>query len=207
MNSIRRANLSLYPVTLVILFVSSLLFSGCTCIGTVGRVHMDDEPVKDVEASDVDLRAMTREMAVAIIELDLFSKHDGSIVIAFPTIRNRTQTTDFDSNNIKSMIRKLLISNSKGKIQFIDSELTNLIYSARDAKRSGKRTSSKRSDLPGVDYFLKGEAFSSRKISKGGKMSASHRYSFRLTDAETGVVVWENDYEFKKVGQRGMAYQ
>lgn len=182
-----------------------LVLSGC--VGTVSRVHKDDEPVKDIEASDVDLRAMSREMAVAIIELDIISKHEGSVIIAFPTINNRTLTVDFNSNNIQSMIRKQLIAHSNGKLQFLDMELSNLIYAERDAKRSGQKTSSKRADLPGADYFLKGEAHSSRKIAQDGTMSASHRYSFRLTDAETGIIAWEKEYEFKKYGRRGMVYR
>ena len=190
---------------LALLFVVAF---GTSCtVGTAGRVHKDDEPVKDIEASDVDLRAMAREMAVAIIELDMMSKHEGPVVIAFPTISNRTLTVDFDSNNLQSMIRKQLVAHSKGKIQFLDWQLSDLVYAERDAKRSGQRTSSKRADLPGADYFLKGEAYSSRKTAADGTMSGTHRYSFRLTDAETGIVVWERDYEFKKYGRRGTAYR
>ena len=186
---------------LVLLFVAGF---GTSCtVGTAGRVHKDDEPVKDIEASDVDLRAMAREMAVAIIELDIMSKHKGPVVIAFPTITNRTLTVDFDSNNLQSMIRKQLVAHSKGKVQFLDWQLSDLVYAERDSKRSGQRTSSKRADLPGADYFLKGEAYSMRKVASDGTMSGSHRYSFRLTDAETSIVVWEHDYEFKKSGRPG----
>lgn len=177
------------------------------CLGTVSRVHIDDEPVKDVEASDVDLRAMAREMAEHLLELEIVKQHPGAVKIAFLTFSNRTLTVDFDSNNLQSLIRTQIVSSSNGKILFLDRELSDAIYAERDAKRSGQRTSSKREDLPGADLFLKGEAYSMRKADTKGRISAYHRYSFRLTDTETGVVVWERAYEFKKHGRRGAVYR
>jgi len=188
------------------LLAAVLVFHQAGCTGTVSRAHKDDEPVKDIEASDVDLRAMAREMATAIIELDVVARHQGPVVIAFPTISNRTLTVDFDSANIQSMIRKQLIEHSQGKLQFLDMELSNLVLAERDRKRTGQATSTKQVDMPGADMFLKGEASTSRKVDKDGMMSAAHRYSFHLTDAETGTIIWEKDYEFKKYGQRGMVY-
>jgi hypothetical protein len=177
------------------------------CVGTVSRVHVDDEPITDVEASDVDIRAMAREMATAIIELPLIASAKEPVHIAFLTIENRTLTTDFDSYNLLSKIRQELIANAQGKAVFLDKESMNAIYAERDAKRAGQVTTPGHKDLPGVDCFLTGYAYSMRKPGKGGVMLASHRYSFRLTDAEDSHVIWEKDYEFKKLGQRGTAYR
>lgn len=183
----------------------TLLFSGC--VGTVSRVHIDDEPISDVEASDVDLRAMAREMATAIIELPMIASAKDPVSIAFLSIENRTLTTDFDSYNLLSKIRQELIAHSHGKLVFLDKQAINAIYAERDAKRAGQVTTKGHKDLPGVDCFLTGYAYSMRKPGRAGKILASHRYSFRLTDAETSQVVWEKDYEFKKLGQRGTAYR
>lgn len=186
---------------------ASVLVFCVGCVGTVSRVHIDDEPISDVEASDVDLRAMAREMATAIIELPMISNARSPVAIAFLNMENRTLTTDFDSYNLLSKIRKELIDNSQGKAVFLDKEAMNAIYAERDAKRAGQVTTKGHRDLPGVDYFLTGYAFSMRKPGANGQILASHRYSFRLTDAETSQVVWEKDYEFKKLGQRGTAYR
>jgi hypothetical protein len=177
------------------------------CVGTVGRVHVDDEPINDVEASDVDIRAMSREMATALIELPTIAGAKEPVHIAFLTIENRTLTTDFDSYNLLSKIRQDLIAHSEGKVVFLDKESINAIYAERDAKRAGQVTTKGHKDLPGVDYFLTGYAYSMRKSGTAGKMLAAHRYTFRLTDAEDSRVVWEKDYEFKKLGQRGTAYR
>lgn len=180
--------------------------AGCSGVGTVGRVDLGDEPVKDIEASDVDLRAMAREMATTIIELPAIRDTEGSVNIAFPTIKNRTTTIDFDSATIQSMIRKDLITHSNGKLAFLDREASDLILAERDAKRAGQRTSRDGKELPGADFFLVGYAFSQRKAD-GKQMSAYHRYSFRLVDAEDEVILWEDDYEFKKYGRPGISYQ
>ncbi|NIA15460.1 MAG: hypothetical protein GWP08_15460 [Nitrospiraceae bacterium] len=177
------------------------------CVGTASRVHIDDEPITDIEASDVDLRAMAMKMASAIIELPAIQKAEAPVHIAFLSIENRTLRTDFDSYNLLSKIRQHLITYSEGKLVFHDKKQKDAILAERDAKRSGSVTSKERKDLPGVDFFLTGYAYSIRKASSGGKMLGYHRYSFRLTDAETNTIVWENDYEFKKYGRRGMAYR
>lgn len=189
----------------VLIAVGLLICAGC--VGTVSRVHIDDEPISDVEASDVDIRAMSREMTTAIIELPIIANAKEPVSIAFLSIENRTLTTDFDSYNLLSKIRQELIAHSQGKATFMDKEAMNAIYAERDAKRAGQVTTKGHKDLPGVDYFLTGYAYSMRKPGANGQILASHRYSFRLTDAETSQVVWEKDYEFKKLGQRGTAYR
>jgi hypothetical protein len=205
MNRTRTSHLK-YAVRKWLLVALALLLGG-GCVGTVSRVHIDDEPITDVEASDVDIRAMAREMATAIIELPLIADAQEPVHIAFLNIENRTLTTDFDSYNLLSKIRQELIANSMGKAVFLDKQAMNAIYAERDAKRAGQVTTPGHKDLPGVDCFLTGYAYSMRKPGKGGIMMASHRYSFRLTDAEDSYIIWEKDYEFKKLGQRGTAYR
>ena len=179
----------------------------CGCQGTVSRVHIDDEGITDIEASDVDLRDMAQKMAASILELPAVAKSEKAMNVAFLNIENRTLTTDFDSYNILSKIRQHLIAYSHGKLQFLDKEKIDAILAERDGKRSGAVTTVKREDMPGVDYFLTGYAYSNRKTGDKGDVLAYHRYSFRLTDAETSLVIWEKDYEFKKQGRRGTAYQ
>jgi PBP1b-binding outer membrane lipoprotein LpoB len=182
-------------------------FAASGCVGTASRIHIDDEKVTDIEASDVDLRAMARKMAAAIIELPAIARSPDPVYIAFLNIENRTLTTDFDSYNLLSKIRQDLIKYSDGKLMFMDKKKLDAVLAERDAKRSGSVTSTRRENLQGLDYFLTGHAFSMRKAGRKGKMQGYHRYSFRLTDAETDIVVWEDDYEFKKYGRKGTAYR
>jgi len=180
---------------------------GCGSMGgTAGRVDIDDEPITGVGIDDVDVRDMSRQMASAILELPLINAAKGPANIAFINIENRTLDPNFDSYNLLSKIRQQLLVNSQGKLVFLDRETMDSIYAERDAKRAGQETSNEQKNLPGVDYFLTGYAFVSKTVGDHGEILAAHRYSFRLTDAETGAVLWEKDYEFKKLGQRGIAF-
>jgi len=175
------------------------LVAGCS-VGTASRIHVDDEAITDIEASDVDLRAMTQKMASSIIELPAIAGSPDPVHVGFLNIENRTLTTDFDSYNLLSKIRQHLIEYSEGKIVFLDQEKLEAVLAERDIRRSQER-------IPGIDYFLTGYAYSMRKADGKGTMQGYHRYSFRLTDAQRDTVVWEKDYEFKKQGRRGMAYR
>jgi hypothetical protein len=190
-------------------FIVTLTLYGAVggCAGTVSREHVDTETVVDVEASDVDLRAMSREMAADIIELPYIRDSPHAIRMGFQKIENRTDTVDFDSYNLLSKIRQELIGHSQGKIVFLDEKVLEEVLAARDAKRAGQVTFSERLDRPGVDLILTGYAYSQRKNGNDGLIEAYHRYTFRLTHAETDEVKWEKDYEFKKLGRRGSAYQ
>lgn len=195
----------IFRTTAVLLVVSVGVVTGC--VGTASRVHLADEPITDIRVSDVDLRAMARKMASAIIELPVITKASSPVSISFLKIENRTMDPSFNSYNLLGKIRQDLIKHSRGKIVFLDKKQMDEIYAERDKKRAGTVTSTKREKLPGVDYFLTGHAYEMHKAGPDGRMLGYHRYSFRLTDAETSVVVWEDDYEFKKHGRRGIVYR
>ena len=182
--------------------MAALCLTGC--VGTVSRVHIDDEPLSDVDVSDVDIRAMSREMATAIIELPMVADAKEPIHIAFLTMQNRTLNPDFDSYNLLSKIRLQLLEHSNGKLVFLEKEAVAAFLAERDAKRSGQVTTKGHKEIPGVDYFLTGYAYADQKAGSGGRVLSAHRYSFRLSDAETTVVVWEKDYEFKKLGRKSV---
>ena len=187
---------------LLLLLTLLITFS---CTGNVYRVHIDDEPLSTLELSDVDLRAMVSKMAIAIIEIPEIRDSDDSVNISFLNIENRTDSPDFNSYLILSKIRKLLIQYSKRKLRFIDNRSKDPIYAERDYKRSGNVTSKDYQDMIGADFFLTGHAYSNRII-KNSVHVVYHRYSFRLTNAETKEVIWEDEYEVKKAGKRAIIY-
>ena len=71
------------------------------------------------------------------------------------------------------------------------------------AKRRGEFSASRKGHLSGADFFLTGTLDSIDKAS-GGIRSTYTRYSFRLTEAESGDIYWEDDYEVKKIGKAGL---
>jgi PBP1b-binding outer membrane lipoprotein LpoB len=191
------------------LIVLTILISSCarkdpvvhTLSGTVRRVDPDTTLITDVTADSQDLRTICQRMARSIINLHQISNAVSPPRIAFLEMVNRT-TEDIDSYNLLDSIRTQLIKNSNGRVIFVDRERINSILSEREMKRSGTVGSSGPKVLSGVDFFLTGRAYSDMKALSGVR-EAYYRFSFRLTDAENGDIIWEDEYEFKKAGRMG----
>ena len=64
-------------------------------------------------------------------------------------------------------------------------------------KREGVVGAAGKKDLLGVDYFLTGQIDSIDTAGKG-RRSTYVRYSFRLTDAESSAIIWQDRYQVKK---------
>ena len=79
----------------------------------------------------------------------------------------------------------------------------------RNLKREGSVTASTDpgvQEFKGADYFLTGElqGMSTRTTAGTGDYIL---YAFRLTDARTSVIVWEDSAEIKKQGLEDAAYR
>jgi len=57
-----------------------------------------------------------------------------------------------------------------------------------------------------MDYLLTGREDEWRE-SAGAVTQSLQRYSFKLTDVQTNVIVWEDFYEHTTTHPRGSAYQ
>jgi len=193
----------------VALVLSTILLSSCatqdsvvhTLSGTVRRIDPDTTMITDVTADSQDLRTICQRMARSLINLRQISNAVSSPRIAFLEMVNRT-TEDIDSYNLLDSIRTQLIKNSDGRVIFVDRERITAIMNERQMKRAGTVGSSGPKVLSGVDYFLTGRAYSEMKALSGMR-EAYYRFSFRLTDAENGDIIWEDEYEFKKAGRLG----
>jgi len=169
--------------------------------GTVRRIDPDTTLITDVTTDSQDLRTICQRMARSLINLRQISNAVSPPRVAFLEMVNRT-TEDIDSYNLLDSIRTQLIKNSNGRVIFVDRERINSIMNERQMKRAGTVGSSGPKVLSGVDFFLTGRAYSEMKVFSGTR-EAYYRFSFRLTDAENGDIVWEDKYEFKKAGRLG----
>jgi len=86
---------------------------------------------------------------------------------------------------------------------FLDRELSAQIFEERQMKQQGMYGGQPQGMVSGADYFLTGKLSSIDKVS-GSKRSTYTRYAFRLTNANTSDIIWEDDYETKKVGSAGV---
>jgi PBP1b-binding outer membrane lipoprotein LpoB len=89
---------------------------------------------------------------------------------------------------------------------FLDRAITAAIEKEIRDKARGKITTGGEKTRYGADFFLTGEIDSLDKVTVQGHTTYT-RLSFRLTDAGTSAIVWEDDYEVKKHSKTGTFYK
>lgn len=152
--------------------------------------------VETEQITSTDLIRMSRKISESIALLPPISTADLPPNIAFLEIKNNTNEI-LDTYNILSKVRKNLIANLGTKVSFLDRERVDAIKRERNAKRTGDVSANDIDQLQGVDYFLTGNATSLTKTDQRLR-EIYYRFSFRLVNAETSGIIWEDDYEFKK---------
>lgn len=190
---------SLYSVLLL-----SLALTGC--LAKTNRVAVDsDEPFSDTTTGSKDLEAVAQKMTRSLVLLPQIASAKTPPRIAFLEVTNNTNEILNKELFLRKM-RTMLMQGAAGKMIFIDRDKFEAIKRERDAKRKGEFSSAVEKSnvkLSGADYFLTGTLDSIDKAA-GGKRSTYTRYSFRLTDAESGDIHWEDEYEVKKIGQAAL---
>ncbi len=169
------------------------------CGPSVQRVDLDSPSfLGDTTTGSQDLRTIAQRMARSIVMVHQIANAESPPRIAFLEIKNRTNQI-IDKEMFLNSIRTLLIKYSQGKILFLDRDRVGSIVQERELKRKGIVGASDRKILSGADFFLTGDLNSIDKAA-GRTRVTYNRYSFRLTDAESSDIIWEDAYEVKKVG-------
>jgi len=165
----------------------------------------DDDGLGGTGIDSEDVRTASRKMAISILEVPEIMKAQGVPRIALLPVKNSTRFI-INKDILTQKIRIELNKNAAGKVRFLARDRMDDILKERQGKREGLTTSTKEADLLGVDFFLTGELTG---ISKGadGRRSDYVLMSFQLIDSETSDIIWEDSYEFKKVGTAGVVYQ
>lgn len=167
------------------------------------RVDVDSpSPLGDTTTDSQDLRTIAQRMARGIVTVPQIASAGSPPRIAFLDVHNRTNQI-IDKEIFLNSIRTLLIQHSQGKVIFLDRARINQIMAERELKRKGVVGASERKILSGVDFFLTGELNAIDKVEGPSRLTYT-RYSFRLTDAESSDILWEDAYEVKKLGKRGV---
>lgn len=184
------------------LMIALLLIPMMACsVGKTTRVDIDSDDFDSTETSSKDLQAVAQQMSRAIIGLHQVQNSSTPPRIAFADVKNETNEIINENLFIEKM-RTLLLKNAQGRLVFLDRELSQEIFNERDMKEAGAYSGQAKGKVSGADYFLTGKLSSIDKVS-GKKRSTYTRYAFRLTDANDSVIIWEDEYESKKVGSAG----
>ena len=169
------------------------------------RVDPDiDDEMGGTGIDSADIRAISDWMSRSLVER-LPSGGASKPVVVLKEVTNNTRFI-IDKDLFIQKMRTQLIRDSGDKIDFLAREDMDAILAERAAKREGKVGQTEEKGLLGAEYFLTG-TLSGLSKSSGGDRSDYINAAFRLVDAESSRIVWEDSKDFKKVGEAGVLYK
>ena len=185
-----------------------LFLAGCSTVQTsyTRTIQPDqDDELGGTGIESTDIRTVSRKMAASILNVPQIMNAQGSPKVALLPVKNSTRFI-INKDIFTKKIRIELNQNAMGKVTFLARDRMDDILKERQSKRDGLVGASKQEDLKGVDFYLTGELMGLSKAINGDR-SDYISMSFQLIDAETSELIWENEYEVKRVGETGVVYQ
>ena len=177
------------------------------CVGKTKRI--DPDALTEYELGTgltiQDFRSVAERMARSLEGIAQVQQASTPPKVALTEVVNNSNDY-IDGDEFVHKMRTLLVKNCNGKIIFVDRELTEQIDAENRDKRRQKITSTGERHRYGADFFLTGRIGSIDKAAGRG-MTTYYRLSFRLTDAATSAIVWEDEYEIKKASTVGSVYR
>jgi hypothetical protein len=155
-----------------------------------------------------DMVSITDRMARSILSIPQIARAQVPPSIVLDPVVNNTRFP-INKDIFLTRIRTQLNSKAMGQVSFLDREMMKTLERERELKRSGQVTASsdpRASEFGGADYFLTGKLDGMTTRTSAGT-SDYVLYSFRLTDARTSRIVWEDSAEIKKQGLEDAAYR
>lgn len=155
-----------------------------------------------------DMVTVTDKMARSILAIPQIARAQTPPSVVLEPVVNNTRFP-INKDIFLTRIRTQLNSKAMGRVSFLDREMMRTLERERELKRSGQVTASSDPNVVefgGADYFLTGKLDGMTTKSAAG-LSDYVLYSFRLTDARTSRIVWEDSAEIKKQGLEDAAYR
>jgi PBP1b-binding outer membrane lipoprotein LpoB len=173
------------------------------CGPRTGRMDPDSEDDALIGAiGSKDFRSVCYQMAQSLVRIPQIQNAANPPTIAFTSVVNASDEL-FSTDDFLYKMRTELVKHTGGKMVFLDRDVLTEIQAEERAKQRGKVTRSDSKPLYGADFFLAGRVESIRRT-RGRHETMYMRLSFRLTDAASSAIVWEDDYEVKKYRQAGV---
>ncbi len=189
------------------LLLVALVCSTVGCGGKTKRIGADEdsEIEQGTAMTSQDFRSITQRMARSLVTLPQVQNSTTPPKLAF--LRPENKTNDYmDTEAFLNKMRTELIKNGGGRLLFLDRQATAAIERENRDKEAGRLTTAGPATRFGADFFLTGAIESIDRVANKGH-TTYYRYSFRLTDAATSVIVWEDDYEIKKYSTTPLVYR
>lgn len=191
-------------VKMAVVSVVVSLTLGCT--GETTQLNPDE--LSNVERgagmTSQDFRSVAQRLARSLIVLPQIQNAATPPKVAFIRVSNNSDEY-INGDMFLNKMRTDLIKYAQGKIVFLDRSMIEAIEKENRDKARARRTSGTQQTPHGADFFLTGTIESIRNVAGRGKTTYL-RYSFRLTDAASSAIVWEDDYEIKRYSKLGVVY-
>ncbi|MEO5960431.1 MAG: penicillin-binding protein activator LpoB [Opitutaceae bacterium] len=168
----------------------------------------DRRPVGAPGGESQDMVAVTDKIARSILALPQIARAQAAPTVVLEPVVNNTRFP-IDKHLFLTRIRSQLNSKGMGRVDFLDREMMKTLQRERDLKRTGQSPASsdpKVVEFASADFFLTGQLDVNTTKEAAG-ISDSVLYTFRLTDARTSRIVWEDNYEMKKQGLEDASYR
>jgi PBP1b-binding outer membrane lipoprotein LpoB len=193
-----------------------LLTSGCTTAGVrnaSGRTVTDLRPdeagrVRGTGPESQDIVVVTDFMARSILAIPEIARAQTPPNIVLEPVLNNTRFP-INRDVFLTRLRALLNSRTENRVRFIDRAMMATLERERDLRIAGAVTTTSDPtvvEFRGADYFLTGE-LQGHSVRADAGTADYVLYSFHLTNARTGEIVWEDMREFKKEGLEDAAYR
>ncbi|MCD6311341.1 MAG: penicillin-binding protein activator LpoB [Elusimicrobia bacterium] len=166
-----------------------------SCAGT-SYITPDTVTKYDSKFSDTDLKMMSSYMAESLKNSDVIRSGEKK-VLGILHIKNKTS----EHINSDGIADKLMVNLLKtGKVKFANRENLKELIEEQRLSAMGVVDESKAKEIGklfGIDYFLSGFIESIEKKTSRSELTY-YRLSLKLTDVETGEIVWADETELKK---------
>jgi hypothetical protein len=183
-------------------WAAAVLLAGCASPPPAAPAAPEAEanpPPAAVASSDTEpqeIVAVTDRMARGILSLREISAAGAPPRILVMPVEDST-TFPIDGKVFLVRVRTELNSKSGGKVRFIDAAMLEALQRERQAQ-----TGEMGSPIP--DYILTGR-LEGGPTDRSTDVSDSVVYSFKLTNARTAAVIWEDSTEMKRQGLQDLA--
>ncbi len=155
-----------------------------------------------------DMVAVTDKMARSILGNPAIAQAASAPYIVLQPVMNETRFP-INKEIFLTKIRVALTGKAFGKVHFLDRSEMQQLEAERNLKRSGQVTTTSdpnAQEFKGADFFLTGTLQGMTTRTAAGT-SDYILYAFRLVNARTSEIVWEDSAEIKKQGLEDAAYR
>lgn len=203
-------------LSLLVAVAAVAAFTGCATSGVKNPSGVPVTVMKTDEQGFVagtgiesqDLVSVTEKMARGIVGIPQIAGAKTPPRVVLEPVKNETRFP-INKEIFLTRIRTQLNSKATGKVIFLARENMAALERERALKQSGQVTASSDPNVvefKGADYFLTGSLQGMTTKAAAGT-SDYVLYSFRLIDARTSDIIWEDAAEIKKQGLEDAVYR